>query len=56
MAEDVPMVQMAKPDVFDPSAMFTQLLAEAQAEMVNPTKSKTGQKLSLIHISEPTRP
>ena len=32
MAEDVPMVQMAKPDVFDPSAMFTQLLAEAQAE------------------------
>lgn len=38
------MVQMAKPDVFDPSAMLTQLLAEAQAEMVNPPKSKTGQK------------
>lgn len=44
MAEDVLMVQMAKPDVFDPSAMLTQLLAEAQAEMVNPPKSKTGQK------------
>ena len=44
MAEDVPMVQMATPDVFDPSAMLTQLLAEAQAEMVNPPKSKTGQK------------
>lgn len=38
------MVQMAKPDTFDPSAMLTQLLAEAQAEMVNPPKSKTGQK------------
>lgn len=44
MAEDIPMVQMAKPDMFDPSAMLTQLLAEAQAEMVNPPKSKTGQK------------
>ena len=44
MAEDVPMVQTVKPDVFDPSAMFTQLLAEAQAEMANPPKSKTGQK------------
>ena len=38
------MVQAVQPDTFDPSAMFTQLLAEAQAEMVNPTKSKTGQK------------
>ncbi|MFR3876838.1 MAG: ERF family protein [Collinsella sp.] len=31
-------------DTLDPSALFTQLLAEAQAEMVNPPKSKTGQK------------
>ncbi|MFR2626146.1 MAG: hypothetical protein ACLS89_00620 [Collinsella sp.] len=33
-----------KPDTLDLSALFTQLLAEAQAEMVNPPKSKTGQK------------
>lgn len=38
------MAQTVKPDTLDPSALFTQLLAEAQAEMVNPPKSKTGQK------------
>ena len=38
------MAQTVKPDTFDPAALFTQLLAEAQAEMVNPPKSKTGQK------------
>ena len=44
MAEEVPMVQMVRPDEFGSAAMFTHLLAEAQAEMVNPPKSKTGQK------------
>ena len=38
------MAQTVKPDTFDPAALFTQLLAEAQAEMANPPKSKTGQK------------